>query len=259
MQASLSPFKRLAPACSQALASFSSSSAPGFVEVREYVLKPEGVTDYLRLTEEYADVRKELLPFLGMFSCDIGALNKVTHFYSYKDYDERDQVRARVAQDARWKRYVNEGRKHVVHQTSKIMMEALPIYQALNLPSTTHFQTPPRLSDAAPKVMYEMRNYQLHPGYGSVPKLIDAFAKGLPAKLEADPGNGNLAFFGYVDVGTLNNVVELWRYESAQACIRARQASRTVPAWRETIGAVTPGVQHFTSEFLRPLPLSKWQ
>eukprot|EP00983_Pelagomonas_calceolata_P121799 1160835-Pelagomonas_calceolata.AAC.4 len=31
------------------------------------------------------------------------------------------------------------------------MMEALPIYQALNLPSTTHFQTPPRLSDAAPK------------------------------------------------------------------------------------------------------------
>eukprot|EP00967_Tisochrysis_lutea_P157834 scaffold321269_cov15-Tisochrysis_lutea.AAC.1 len=27
------------------------------------------------------------------------------------------------------------------------------------------------------QVMYEMRNYQLHPGYGSVPKLIDAFAK----------------------------------------------------------------------------------
>jgi len=38
---------------------------PGFIEVREYVLKPEGMADYLKLTEEYADVRKALLPFLG--------------------------------------------------------------------------------------------------------------------------------------------------------------------------------------------------
>lgn len=40
---------------------------------------------------------------------------------------------------------------------------------------------------------------------------------------------------------------------------RARQAARTVPKWRETIGAVTPGVQHFTSSFLHPAPFSPWQ
>lgn len=28
------------------------------------------------------------------------------------------------------------------------------------------------------QVMYELRTYQLHPGYGSVPKLIETFAKG---------------------------------------------------------------------------------
>jgi hypothetical protein len=28
------------------------------------------------------------------------------------------------------------------------------------------------------QVIYELRNYQLHPGYGSVPKLLEAFAKG---------------------------------------------------------------------------------
>jgi hypothetical protein len=41
----------------------------------------------------------------------------------------------------------------------------------------------------------------------------------LPHKLAADK-EGQLAMFGYTDVGTLNNVVELWRYPSAQACIR---------------------------------------
>lgn len=40
---------------------------------------------------------------------------------------------------------------------------------------------------------------------------------------------------------------------------RARQASRTVPTWRETIGAVTPGVQHFTSAFLKPVSISAWK
>jgi len=40
---------------------------------------------------------------------------------------------------------------------------------------------------------------------------------------------------------------------------RARQAARAVPQWREAIGTVTPGVQHFCSEFLRPLPSSPWQ
>ena len=40
---------------------------------------------------------------------------------------------------------------------------------------------------------------------------------------------------------------------------RARQAARQVPSWREVIGQVTPGVQHFTSAFLRPMAFSPWQ
>lgn len=37
----------------------------------------------------------------------------------------------------------------------------------------------------------------------------------LPDKIKSDP-EGSLVFFGHTDVGTLNNVVELWRYPSAQ-------------------------------------------
>lgn len=43
--------------------------------------------------------------------------------------------------------------------------------------------------------------------------------KRLPDKVASDP-DGKLVFFGHTDVGMLNNVVELWRYPSAQACIQ---------------------------------------
>jgi hypothetical protein len=37
----------------------------GLVEIREYTLKPEGVSAYTKLAIEYAEVRKKLLPLLG--------------------------------------------------------------------------------------------------------------------------------------------------------------------------------------------------
>jgi hypothetical protein len=50
------------------LATASSSSGPyprGMIEIREYTLKPEGAIEFLKLTSEFGDVRKALLPFLG--------------------------------------------------------------------------------------------------------------------------------------------------------------------------------------------------
>ena len=42
-----------------------SSSHAGLIEIREYTLKPEGFMDFIKISEDYSDVRKELLPFLG--------------------------------------------------------------------------------------------------------------------------------------------------------------------------------------------------
>lgn len=66
-------------------------------------------------------------------------------------------------------------------------------------------------------------------------------------------------FFGHTDVGMLNNVLEIWRYPSMQASIRAREAARTVQPWKECIGAVTPLVQWFRSSYMVPTPFSSWQ
>lgn len=176
-------------------------------------------------------------------------------------------------------------------QTSAILLEALDCHEAGGACRVRDFQTPPdgecrtspapalcliqmpyrattplhrrivpdlTLTAGAARPVYEMRQYQLHPGYGSVPKLREIFLEGLPHKVAADP-TGRLVGFLYTDFGTLNRVVELWRYPSAQACIDARQAARRVQPWRECIGKVTPGVQHFTTELLAPTPLSRWK
>ncbi|EFJ42285.1 hypothetical protein VOLCADRAFT_107330 [Volvox carteri f. nagariensis] len=271
-------------------ASKAAASAPGLIEIREYTLKPEGVSQFMKVATEYADVRRELLPFLGLFTCDVGScLHRVTHLYAYSSFEQRDEVRAHAAQDARWKKFIELSRPHVQYQENRVMLEARPIYEALELPPTALFSSPPTAGPA--KVVYEMRSYQLHPGYGSVPKLVEAFSAGeafmlvgwvdghyvqprnwstkkpcwkatrlaleearvilccrfhamrlrlseaqaairrrcgtdapsalyrLPAKVAADP-EGRLVFFGYTDVGMLNNVVEIWRYPSAQACIK---------------------------------------
>ncbi|KXZ48796.1 hypothetical protein GPECTOR_25g380 [Gonium pectorale] len=244
-------------ALSRGFAAQAEASAPGLIEIREYTLKPEGFAPFMKIAADYGGARRELLPFLGMFTADVGScLHRVTHLYAYASFDQRDELRARAAADPRWAEFIALSRPHVQYQENKLMLEARPIYQALQLPPTALFTPPPKTGAA--KVVYELRSYQLHPGYGSVPKLMEAFSAGLPSKVAADP-DGKLVFFGYTDVGMLNNVVELWRYPSAQACIRARQAARGVPEWRQAIAAVTPGVQHFTSAFLHPTPFSPWQ
>ncbi len=174
-------------------------------------------------------------------------------------------VRRLAARDVRWQRFITESRKCLQHQVrgsepagrcaqhdpprlaqapalsaacwsqaSLILREAAPVYQALGLPATKQYVSPPRqnpppgappaayprvslapgcrgpprdstralrgqrrmlhtlLTSRASRVhpstpaaqpIYELRRYQLHAGYGSVPKLADAFARGCVARL----------------------------------------------------------------------------
>lgn len=57
----------------------------------------------MRLTNETVELRKRLLPFLGMFTCDTGGLlSRVVHLYHYNDFDHRDKHRAMTATNKEW-------------------------------------------------------------------------------------------------------------------------------------------------------------
>jgi hypothetical protein len=116
-----------------------------------------------------------------MFTCDTGgALNRVIHFYHYDDFDQRDLVRRAAASTPAWSsEFIPKSRKYVSHQESTIYVPAVPVLEAAqSTPVQNTANKWPAPQPGTPPAMYELRQYQLHPGYGSVPKLIEAFKKG---------------------------------------------------------------------------------
>lgn len=229
-----------------------SSNTPGLLEWRRYKIRFEGMQEFLRLTEESAALRKSLHPgWLGFFTPDTGGcLTSVHHIYHYDDMLHRQEVRAKASEDEGWKAYRAAIGPHVVEQESSIFKPAVQCIEAAGAPLIQDFKPEPEEG-----VMYELRKYQLHPGYGSVPGLIESFSKGLPHKVAAD-SNSKLVYFGFIDVGMLNTVIELWRYPSLAASIKARESARKVAEWKDCINSVTPNVQHFRTTALHPTSFS---
>lgn len=55
----------------------------------------------------------------SFFTCDTGGdLNKVTHMYSYRDLDAREEARQAASANPAWAEFVAKSRAHVVHQVT---------------------------------------------------------------------------------------------------------------------------------------------
>ena len=113
-----------------------------------------------------------------MFTCDTGGtLNRVLHFYHYDDFDQRDAARRAAAKTPAWsEKFLPTSRQWVSHQESSIFLPAVPVLEAAG--SVPIQQVASQLERGTAPALYELRQYNLHPGYGSVPKLIEAFRKG---------------------------------------------------------------------------------
>jgi hypothetical protein len=225
---------------------FMSSSASDryLVELRNYKIIPSKFEEFLRLAESTRQLRQSLLPVLGMFKSDIDELNQFLHLYKYRDFDERDAVRERSKANEAWQAYLGAAKPMfqaqetaVFRPVSAIMEHSVPLSGDRNEQS---------------KSMFEIRTYQFQAGYDTVPRAVSEFEMAIPSKIAAATQQGinqELSFFGHTDVGYLNTVIEIWRYPTAQECIRAREASRTVKQWKSCIQAITPSVMHFKSGF----------
>eukprot|EP00873_Tetraselmis_striata_P021968 jgi/Tetstr1/442232/TSEL_030373.t1 len=235
------------------------STAAGIIEMRSYQMKPEATATYLQMCAETAAVRAEVAPgFLGMFSVEAGGpLNVVRHFYRYQDMEHRHAVRAAMPKNLDWRNFLSDSKAHLQSQESWIFVPCLDVMEAGGATPISELQ--PTIPSGKPAGgVYELRRYQLVPGYPTVPKLRELFCEGLPEKIAADQ-HGKLVAFAASDVGVLNNVIELWRYDSMAASLKARQASRQATKWRECISGVAPLTQTFTTELMVPTPFSPWQ
>lgn len=251
--------KSSAAAASAFARSASSASKASLYEVRTYDIAPASLSEYLATCDAHASTRKRLCEgFLAFFVTELGGdANEVTHVYRYSDYDERDATRARMARDADWQSFLAKTKPMIQRQRTEVFLEASGATKAAGLEANDIARRAREGSTTSASGVFELRRYQLELGYNPIPKLVELMANGLPSKIASDEAQkSSLVWMGYSDVGKLNQFVELWRYDTMQDHIRAREAARGASAWRKAVNDIAPMVQMFDTRLLRPASFS---
>ena len=230
--------------------------------MRTYDVEPARIGDFLRVCEHHAATRKRVAPgFLAFFVTELGGeTNEVTHLYRYKDYDERDATRKRMTTDPEWQKYLEEAKPMLKNQRAEIFLEATKATGSVGMEADDIAKRAEASGASGANGVFELRRYQLELGYNPIPKLVELMAGGLPSKLASDEaGKSSLVWMGYSDVGKLNQFVELWRYDTMQDHIRARETARSASAWRQAVNDIAPMVQMFDTRLIRPTSFSPVQ
>ncbi|MGE0701915.1 MAG: NIPSNAP family protein [Hyphomicrobiaceae bacterium] len=78
-----------------------SSHGPYF-EMRDYTLRAGGVPEMAAKWEKHLAPRLELSPLIGVFTTDVGSLNRWIHIWAYKSLDQRMEVRRIMQEKGIW-------------------------------------------------------------------------------------------------------------------------------------------------------------
>jgi len=233
----------------------------GFMlELREYQLQPYMAGQYMLATNEAANLRKSLVP-LRLFSLPDtgGQLNRATHLYYYAGgMPDRDAKRSGMAINSEWQEYLQAARPCMLEQQSQLYCEApLPAQYMTGLKSLTPALVGgPNNSDP----IYEFRKYQLKLGYDSVPRFLDHFQRGLPARMACKDPSSELVSLMHTEVGAANEVIEVWRHGDGNAAMHAsRMAARAVPAWKAAVAGIAELSTSFHNAIHRPAVFSNYK
>jgi hypothetical protein len=100
-------------------------------------------------------------------------------------------------------------------------------------------------------MIIDHRTYTLHPGkIGDFLKIYEE--KGLPIQREI---LGDLiGWYVSMDIGQLNQVVHLWRYQDLNDRAERRGRLNANPDWQAYLKAATPFLQHMENKILTAAP-----
>lgn len=228
-------------------------SSHQIVELRTYESKPEFSKGYLNLAAETAAIRKKYFGdnwklFLRA-ETGYGTLGDFMHIYTYENLQHRSEVRNLLAKDLDWQIFLDKSRPCLRQQRSEL-------FQSIEIPSLG-IKNFSESGSFGPDTIYEIRHYQLVPGYDSVPNLINIFCQGLPDKLAACGSlTGELILLAHSDISILNQFVEIWRYPSPSSCIIHREASRNAKIWRSSIAEAAKITVAFQNRIMIPTTFS---
>jgi hypothetical protein len=94
------------------------------VEQRDYHVFTGRLPELVRLYEdEGVALQEEFLGrFLGAFTTDVGALSTYTHMWGYESFGEREERRARLQADERWKAFLARIQPLIHTQQNRILI-----------------------------------------------------------------------------------------------------------------------------------------
>jgi NIPSNAP len=177
-------------------------------EFRTYTLKPGAIPEFETRFGAALPSRQKYSPLAAFWHTEMGPLNQVIHVWPYENLQQRTEIRAKAAQASDWPPKV---------QDLILSMES----EIWTLPSFS----PALGGDKKLGNIYEMRIYQYQPG--SIPKVLDAWEKVLPARVELSP----IAACMSSEIGGLNRWMHIWPYADLAARDRIREQSRKIAGW----------------------------
>jgi hypothetical protein len=94
------------------------------VEQRDYHVYTGKLSELVRLYEtEGTAIQLEILGTLvGAFTTDVGELSTYTHIWAYESFAEREERRAKLAADERWKGFLGKIQPLIHTQRNRIMI-----------------------------------------------------------------------------------------------------------------------------------------
>ncbi|MFO1038342.1 MAG: NIPSNAP family protein [Geminicoccaceae bacterium] len=100
-------------------------------------------------------------------------------------------------------------------------------------------------------MIIDHRTYTLHPGkLQTYLATYDRLGRELQWKHLGDP----IGWYVSHDIGELNQVVHLWRYESLEDRARRRAALAAEPGWQEFLKEGMPMIQHMANKIVTAAP-----
>lgn len=173
----------------------------------------------------------------GYWSTEIGPLGQVMHLWSYESLEERQRLRAALAENRAWvEDYLSVLRPQLVRQDIRLMNAFLP------------FKAPENEGN-----VYELRNYRTQ--VGRVREWAGHFADVMPAR---ERHSRNVCAW-VTEAGQPNEVCHLWAYPDLNARASARAAAARDPDWQAFLEKSAHLIVEAHSTILLPAPHSPIQ
>ena len=201
-------------------------------ELRTYTCKQGTVADVAKAASTISlDIRKDDYGKLeGYWITEIGPLNQVVHMWSYKDLNQRAEMRAALSKNPRWgAEYLSVIYPNIVKQETRLM----------------HAVVGPKAPATTPNV-YELRVYRA--GAGKAKGWVDLFTK----SLEVREKYSKIVGLWTGDVGQPNEILHMWAYPDLNARAAARGGSGKDPGWQAFLKSSAGMLEEMHSTVMLP-------